>query len=138
MPAKDVFHEVVKNALIKDGWLITHEPLTVRFGKIDLHVDLDAERIIAACKENRKIAVEIKSFTSPSFTFDFHLALGQFMNYRLALETEKPEYVLYMAVPVDTYEAFFGTELVQAAVERYHIQLIVYQVKDEVIVRWKD
>jgi hypothetical protein len=27
MPAKDIYHETVKNALIKDGWTITDDPL---------------------------------------------------------------------------------------------------------------
>ena len=32
MPAKDIYHETVKNALIKDGWTITddHLKLTIR------------------------------------------------------------------------------------------------------------
>lgn len=28
MPAKDIYHESVKNALIKDGWTITQSSLT--------------------------------------------------------------------------------------------------------------
>jgi hypothetical protein len=28
MPAKDSFHNIVKNALVKDGWKITHDPFT--------------------------------------------------------------------------------------------------------------
>jgi XisH protein len=27
--ARDVFHEIVKEALIKDGWIVTHDPLTL-------------------------------------------------------------------------------------------------------------
>ncbi len=27
MPAKDIYHDVVKQALIKDGWTITDDPL---------------------------------------------------------------------------------------------------------------
>ncbi len=27
MPAKDIYHDTVKKALIKDGWKITHDPL---------------------------------------------------------------------------------------------------------------
>ena len=27
MPVKDIYHDTVKNALIKDGWTITHDPL---------------------------------------------------------------------------------------------------------------
>lgn len=36
MAARDVFHEAVKNALVKDGWTITHDPLALPFGEIDL------------------------------------------------------------------------------------------------------
>ncbi|MGZ3382218.1 MAG: element excision factor XisH family protein, partial [Isosphaeraceae bacterium] len=33
MPARDRYHDQVKNALIRDGWTITHDPLHVRWGK---------------------------------------------------------------------------------------------------------
>ncbi|MEM1122330.1 MAG: element excision factor XisH family protein, partial [Bacteroidota bacterium] len=29
MAAKDIFHETVKEALVKDGWIITHDPLKI-------------------------------------------------------------------------------------------------------------
>lgn len=29
MPAKDIFHAVVRSALEKEGWVITHDPLSV-------------------------------------------------------------------------------------------------------------
>jgi hypothetical protein len=32
--AKDVFHQQVKNALIKDGWIITNDPLTIRISEV--------------------------------------------------------------------------------------------------------
>jgi hypothetical protein len=40
MPAKDIYHNTVKNALIKDGWQITHDPLLIRLTKKKLYVDL--------------------------------------------------------------------------------------------------
>ncbi|MBM3241345.1 hypothetical protein FJZ31_34115 [Candidatus Poribacteria bacterium] len=61
MPQRDVFHDVVKIALIKDEWTITHAPFILPFGVHNLYIDLGAERaIIAAEKTGRKIAVEIK------------------------------------------------------------------------------
>ncbi len=49
MPAKDKFHDVVKVALEKDGWQITHDPLLLRIqGIADMYVDLGAEKLIAA------------------------------------------------------------------------------------------
>lgn len=47
MPARDLYHDTVKNALVKDGWTITHDPLRLRLrrGK-SLFVDLGAEVVI--------------------------------------------------------------------------------------------
>jgi hypothetical protein len=64
MPAKDIFHDCVKHALIKDGWTITHDPLRIRLARgKNLFVDLGAERLLAAEKGTEKIAIEVKSFT---------------------------------------------------------------------------
>ena len=100
MSAKDKFHDAVKQALVKEGWEITHDPLRIKFGEEDkIQIDLGAQRVLGAQKAGQKIAVEIKSFLSDSAVFDFHLALGQFLNYRLVLEATEPERVLYLAVP---------------------------------------
>ena len=78
MPAKDVFHEMVKTALTQDGWTITEDPLFFQFGEDQVFIDLGAERLIAAQREEEKITVEIKSFLAPSALSEFHTALGQF------------------------------------------------------------
>ncbi|NEO57720.1 MAG: hypothetical protein F6K54_34445 [Okeania sp. SIO3B5] len=86
MSARDFFHQEVKNALIKDGWSITHDPLSIRFGGVDISIDLGAEQLIGAEKDNQNIAVEIKSFLPKSSAIsEFHTALGKFINYRAAL-----------------------------------------------------
>jgi Holliday junction resolvase-like predicted endonuclease len=36
MSRRDAFHDLVRDALKADGWLITHDPYTVRFGEDDL------------------------------------------------------------------------------------------------------
>ena len=51
MPARDKFHDSVRNALIKDGWTITDDPLTFKFDETELYVDLGAEQILAAEKD---------------------------------------------------------------------------------------
>ena len=90
--AKDIFHDTVKKALEKDGWKITHDPYRLRYGIADVYIDLAAEEAIAAEKEGLKIAVEVKSFLSASNVSEFHTALGQFLNYRIAIETsDEPE-----------------------------------------------
>lgn len=57
MPAKDIYHEIVKQALIKNDWTITDDPLKLTIGGRSLYVDLGAEKLIAAQKGNQKIAV---------------------------------------------------------------------------------
>ena len=69
---KDLYHNQVKNALQKDGWQITHDPYELRVGGVEIYIDLAAEQVIAAQKGKVKIAVEIKSFISPSTISDFH------------------------------------------------------------------
>lgn len=62
MPAHDKFHHVVKEALIRDGWTITDDPLQLHYGGVDMYVDLAAERLIAAEKANQKSRLRSKVF----------------------------------------------------------------------------
>jgi hypothetical protein len=57
MPAKDLYHDTVKTALIKDGWTITKDPLTLTIGTRPALVDLGADKLFAAEKDARKISV---------------------------------------------------------------------------------
>lgn len=78
MPAKDLYHDTVKVALAKDGWVITDDPLILKIGTRNAMVDLGAEKLIAAEKGLTKIAVEVKAFSSPSPINDLEKAWGQF------------------------------------------------------------
>lgn len=137
MSARDIFHEAVKRGLQKEGWVITHDPLVVKFAKDKMSVDLGAEKILAAERGIEKIAVEIKSFLGDSELFEYHAALGQFLNYRLALRLREPERVLFLAVPVSTYRSLFSRDFAQTSVQEYQVKLIVYDPKVEVIVQWQ-
>lgn len=135
--AKDVFHQQVKNALIKDGWKITHDPLTIRISEaVKLQIDLAAENTIAAERDSEQIAVEIKSFIADSDISAFHTALGQYLNYRQALEEQEPNRIVYLAVPIETFEDFFQLSFIQRALKRYQIKLIIYNPKLEEIEQW--
>jgi hypothetical protein len=136
--AKDLFHDAVKQALLKDQWVITADPLTIKIEGVKLEIDLAADKVFAAEKAGQKIAVEIKSFLNPSTITDFHAALGQFLNYRLALQRREPDRTLYLAVPVDTFDDFFQEPFIQDAVEIYQVKLLIYNPIHEVIVSWKE
>ncbi len=138
MAAKDAYHDTVKAALQKDGWIITHDPLILELSSGRLEIDLGAERLIAAQRDNAQIAVEIKSFLAPSLTSEFHNALGQFLNYRVALKLKEPNRVLFLAVPVKVYRNFFSGELAQLSVAEYNVKLLIFDPEQEVIVKWSD
>ena len=131
-----MYHNQVKTALQKDGWQITHDPYEIRIGGVEMYIDLAAEQVIAAQKGNVKIAVEIKSFISPSTISDFHLAHGQFLDYRYALEDEEPERILYLAVPDRVYQTFFTLKFIQRVIQRSQLKLLIYNPQQEVIVQW--
>jgi len=42
MSAKDILHDAVKNALIKDGWTITADPYSIRYEDKTVFADLAA------------------------------------------------------------------------------------------------
>ena len=136
--ARDLFHNQVKAALVKDGWSITHDPYSIKISEIiKVQIDLGAESTIAAQRAQEKIAVEIKSFVSDSDDInEFHGALGQYLNYARALAIKAPERTLYLAVPFDTYTEFFQVPFIQATLQDYQINLIVYEPIQEVIQQW--
>lgn len=138
MAAKDRFHDAVKQALLKDSWVITADPLILKIDKVKFEVDLAAEKLFAAEKAGQKIAVEIKSFLNPSAVRDFHSALGQFLNYRLGLQMTEPDRTLYLAIPIDIFESFFQERFTQEAIRQYQVKLIVYEPIQEVIIEWKE
>lgn len=138
MSARDKFHNVVKSALQKEGWRITHDPLLIRIENItDMYIDLGAERIIAAEREGQIIAVEVKTFIGTSTISEFHTAVGQFINYRYALEEIDSERVLYLAVPLNTYNDFLNKPFIKSIIQRSQINLIVYDVETEEISQWQ-
>lgn len=139
MPAKDIYHDVVKQALIKDGWTITDDPLRLRWAKRNIYIDLGAERIIGAERSEHRIAVEVKSFTSASEVADLEQALGQYVLYHDILEEIEPERVLYLAISQETYVALFETlQIGEILLRKKRLRLILFAAESMEIAQWID
>lgn len=106
MPAKDTYHDAVRNALVKDGWTITHDPFPMVWGAQRMYTDLGAEQLLAAERANRRIAVEVKSFLRKSLLDDLEKALGQFILYRTVLQRLEPDREMLLAIPYDVAVVF--------------------------------
>ncbi|WP_316434225.1 element excision factor XisH family protein [Leptolyngbya sp. NK1-12] len=133
--ARDLFHDIVKEALIAEGWQITHDPFPIDYGDVQMQIDLGAERLLAAQRDSEKIAVEVKSFTNPSAISEFHMAVGQYCNYRHALRAQEADRKLYLAVPSQIYDQFFRLRFVEEIIEEQQILLVIYNIKTRNI-RW--
>jgi hypothetical protein len=138
MPKKDIYHDVVRKALVKDGWTITHDPLILSWGLRNVYVDLGAEQPLAAEKEGRQIAVEVKSFVGPSDITDLEHAIGQYSLYRILLAQERPDWRLYLAITEETYKGIFSEPIGQVVLAERILNLIIVNSFQEVIVKWID
>lgn len=136
MAAKDKFHDHVKKALINDGWTITHEQLTIKWGKKPLLVDFGAERLLVAQKGMRKIAVEVKSFISHSEMTDLYNAIGQFVLYRKALQHSEPDRELFLAIREDVYLRLLAGPDGEELRADENIHRIVFSPDREEIIKW--
>lgn len=138
MAAKDIFHNSVVSTLLKDGWEITADPLIVKIDNLEFRIDLRAARIFKAQKGGKEIAVEVKSFVGLSPIYEFHLAVGQILNYRYVLRKKQPDLLLYLAVNLDAYQNFFSRSLIQEIITEYKIKLLIFDSSNEEIILWKE
>lgn len=136
MPRRDIFHEAVKSALVKDGWTITHDPYTLPFGTTNVYVDLGAEAPLGAERAGRKIAVEVKGFRGPSLVADLEGALGQFVLYRALLKRDEPDRALYLAVSRATYSAVFREPDASDLIPELQLRFVEVDQAREVVTRW--
>jgi hypothetical protein len=137
--ARDAFHDIVKEALITDGWLVTDDPLTLLSrAEGGISTDLGAEKIIVAEKGLTKIAVEVKSFLNPSMIHDFLRASGQYNGYNIVIKRKQLNRILYLAMPIYAYEKLILYDFIQAIIEEGTIKIILFDEKEKIIVSWKE
>jgi hypothetical protein len=136
MPALDRYHEVVAEALRKDGWTITHNPLALTIDTRTVLVDLGAERLLGAEKGTRKIAVEIKVFGSPSPIADLENAIGQYSLYEDILIEVEPDRELFLAVPETTFQTIFSERIGQIALKKHLHRIIKFSVELVEVTEW--
>jgi hypothetical protein len=133
LPAKDRYHDRLKRALIKDQWLITDEQVKLKICDRRLWIDIEAEHQT----ERTLILVEVKEMMSASQVDDLSNSVGQYLMYRVALESKNIPISLYMAVSTSTFQGILSEEIGQLMIERFQIALIVFNPDSEVITEWR-
>lgn len=136
MPQYDLYHHEVKNALTKEGWIITDDPYTLEYKGLRLYADLGAEKLLAAEKEEQKIVIEIKVFNSLSQITELQKAIGQYNMYQSILNRISPERKLFLAISEEVYNDFFQRPAIQDILSDQNIHLMVFNPDQEVIRQW--
>ena len=136
MARKDKVHPIVRTALERDGWLITHDLHYVKSFDADYEVDLGAEKLIAASKGTTKVAIEAKSFLKASFANEFHSALGQYLNYAALISVQEPDRKLYLAVSKVIFDNYFQQPATAFVVKTYKVKLLIFNPLTEKIEEW--
>jgi XisH protein len=146
MPPRDTIHNIVKQAIIKDGWQITDDPYVISYGERFLFVDLAATesstldriagRFIGAEYQNSRIAIEIKEFRGPSAIANLEQAIGQYILYQLLLKQVDPERPVYLAVPDITYYALFSESIGELVIAEIPLKLIIIDLQKAEVKQW--
>ena len=134
--AKDAYHDIVKRALITDGWKITHDPFVIRYDDLRVYADLGAEKLLPKSLESNKIVIEIKVLGGSSKVEDFEKALGQITLYRTLMNVLNIERQIFLAVSDEVYAKFFQRKAIQIVVEIQKINLLIFNVEEEIINKW--
>jgi XisH protein len=139
MPVRDSIHDLIKTALIQDGWQITNDPYVISYGERFLFVDLaaiESSGVIGAEREGKSIAIEIKQFRGQSAIADLEQAIGQYMLYKLLLSQVDLGRDLYLAIPEISYDSIFSEPVGELVIRDLPLKLIVVSLLTGEIVRW--
>jgi hypothetical protein len=139
MPARNIYHSAVIQALQTDGWTITHDPLLIPFGDRRLFIDLGAERVtIGAERGSERIAVEIASFVADSPVRDLQEAVGQFVVYRALLAQTEPNRLLYLAVTTQVHDSVLSEPVGQLVAAEVRLRVLVFDPHQQKVMQWID
>jgi len=134
--AKDLYHDAVKTALMKEGWKIIEEGFELQpDDNLTYFVDMLAEKYVLARKKKEVIIVEVKTFSSRSDTYQFHSAIGQYITYHTAIEYTKLDLQLYLAVPKAVYINLFQRPFIQYLIEKYKILLMPFDPQNKTLLK---
>ena len=147
MPQRDTIHNIIRQALIKEGWEITDDPYVISYGDgerflfIDLAARLDAlngiaGRFIGARRGSSQIALEIKEFRGNEAIADLEQAIGRYVLYRPLLEQVDPDRELYLAVADTTFEGIFSEPIGELVIRELPMKLLIVDIEAQEVKRW--
>lgn len=83
-----------------------------------------------------KIIVEIKSLNRRSLLYDFHAAIGQYIDYRGILKDEGIEQKLYLAISESTFSQMDSKPFYSRRLLENNTSVIIVDILNETIIQW--
>jgi len=147
MPQRDSIHNLVKQALIKEGWQITDDPYIISYGERFLFIDLGVTEltslnscgktaVIGASLGDCRLAIEIKEFRGRSKIADLEQAIGQYVLYQILLRKVDPQRDIYLAITTNTHEEIFREPIGETVVSDLPLNLIVINPNKIEVQEW--
>jgi len=135
-PARKRHHLQVREALVKDGWTITHDPLPLQWGTRDCAHDLGRWPLLGAEKASRTVAVELSSLAGDPDLEAIYWAVGRFIIFATVLAQVEPERELYLAVNDQIYLDGFQEPIIQLLLRNARLRLLVFDPPTQTIREW--
>ncbi len=133
MPAKDRYHDVVKRALVKAGWVVTDENYFIATQHRQFWIDLVAE----SSPQQSRAFVEVKSFLpDQSSVENLANALGKYLICSAAIQILRSAVPIYLAVPQYTYQGMLTEDIGLQLRHQTHLRVIVFEPVQAVIPQW--
>ena len=142
MPKRDSIHQLVRDALIKDGWRITDDPYVISYGERFLFIDLGATdlanpgQVIGAQREGQRIAVEIKDFRGRSAITNLEQAIGQYVLYKLLLDQVDAGRKIFLAITDIAYDEIFSEPIGELVINGLPMHLLVIDSEKVEVKQW--
>jgi hypothetical protein len=133
---RDLYRNQVRNALLREGWRITHNALRLQRAQGET-VTPNVAPLLAAEKDERKIAVAINSFVGSSTLEDLQHIFRQLARSRVLLHSMDPDYTVYLALRQAVYHALCAAPTGPSLLKRAPCSLLVFEPRTEVIVHWR-
>lgn len=134
--ALDACEPEIIRALEKDGWRIQDKPYGIPTDDHVLLADFVLQQATAE-QVTEILVMEVKCFTNPRYDVqELYTAVGQYQVYRIALDLNKVEYPLYLALPVEAYQRLVDDRVIAAVFQRLAIKLVIVNILTEEVVQW--
>ncbi|MBZ0315183.1 MAG: hypothetical protein K8L91_02100 [Anaerolineae bacterium] len=136
MTALDTCEPQIIRALEKDGWRIVVKPYSIYVDERSVLADFGAQ-YVTDTEVRTIVVVEVKCFSNAKADLtNLYTAVGQYQYYRVNLKRDKPDVLLFLAIPDEAYQRFLLQPSFLDTFAETGVKLLIVDTEDEEIVQW--